>query len=1566
MSMRRFISLLAVVCLLLPGIAWAETEWYEVVNQTFDGAIPSSYVVENNAEGNTVRTSGGKLELVTAAGNAQPTVTVPSPVESGVSVIRFETEKDSGTERAQDVLSVLGSNNACAVKFRWFGTSLQAYTADTVNAGGTKDYQELTAAQPAKIEVRLDLARQKVTISIQGEDTPILSEHSFFSSACEDISTIRLGGATRIFGTKTHGTVWFGGVSVHSEQPAATPRHIMASHDFSEASVPDGFTHGNDTEIASGTVKTGSFLEWSAPAPLFGVINIETRVRVFNTGGIEVYAGGSGESMFLLNFKEDSVLEHRVDSGNKKRVRYIKRQWYCLRIRVDMLNNTLSVWLDGTCIGETWPFQYEKAFDNLARVRFTSDLQGMEIDSLNVYRDSAEAVWSDSAALSGIIPEETIQDIALPTHGSYQSAIEWTSGSPEFIEITSAIPPERPATYKTAEVKRPEQDTPVTLTATITEGAYSRQIQFTTVVKHAFTDQETADWVAQSLEIPYSGEVINNLFLTKTGGFGTQIRWTSDAPGVVAENGLVHQPEHTQAQVILTATVTKNGAEAKKIIPVTVLPKYMEIKDPNVITDEAFFGVWNGSGWSVEPKLNYMYNAALGEVGACVQNGDYTAAKQQLSEYWKQKDMEAQPATEKNASLVELTIDQIWNYSQREKYITTFAVDNDTKEHTVDITASFRANKTATYLLMSRTKGLETTTFSSREGIAPPRLEVVVNGNTLTLPAKSDTYVRARDFSKTCYGSEETLLVRDSGEPVDSGNMRGYLKFDVTGIKNTDTITSAKIKLTGATDATAGTQNIMLFQAGLQIWSENSLTWDDIGHMTYSYNGLAGGFDYRQQPDQDEQWLAWTSRDYWVQPMIYQYEQTKDEWYAYQTLRLAVNQSKYGYGSPVDIIRKLSKSPSMTGGALTALLKQVWNKGDQLYRLEGNRIDNLGVKSADIPLWFPEFVDSESWWNEVTYNTNNLLNDTNGLLYEDGSYLEGSNHYVVHVLNGLFSVKKAYEKANRPALEVLDRKFPQLMRYFMDISGPNGQVSEWGDTTTSGGHMSRASLLQYAQEFGEDDILYYASGGSSGTKPAYTSTHYPVGKIGIMRSGWDSDALFAFINNRTGGFHSHPDANHLSVYAYGRRLLTDAGLVSYDDSNPVANWERNTTVAHNTVEVNGTAQVTSQSNVLADQPYSETEMTVNPAFDVFTGYHEANRDGSQVFGHKRTVFFFKEGFWIVSDQMTPPENSAVNSYNQTWHAHPDADISLNGATKAAKTNYAAGANIFVVPLDTEQIEASVPAGYGYGVEGPYISYRQRAAGEVQFHTLLYPVREGDESIPKLTALDAVSGTGMKIEFGGGKAPGFYFQSDKAEPAPGQFGAYETNAQTAYAADGNTAYLLVNGSSLSDGEQQLIACDTRLEHLSVRIKQGTMEVCGQAAAGLRLYAPEQLSSVTVNGFSVPFVQSGNLVIPDIGYPAFSEPEWTVQHGEAGVKVTASDLSGMGGSAVLVLAAYSTEGVLHSAAIVPVSLEAGQTETFEPRLTCLPETVRDIRLYYWKDALGISPLQKEIHWPGKQGF
>ena len=148
-----------------------------------------------------------------------------------------------------------------------------------------------------------------------------------------------------------------------------------------------------------------------------------------------------------------------------------------------------------------------------------------------------------------------------------------------------------------------------------------------------------------------------------------------------------------------------------------------------------------------------------------------------------------------------------------------------------------------------------------------------------------------------------------------------------------------------------------------------------------SYNGLAGGFDYRQQPEQDEQWLAWTSRDYWVQPMIYQYEQTKDEWYAYQTLKLAVNQSKYGYGSPVDIIRMLSKSPSMTGGALTALLKQVWSKGDQLYRLDGHRIDNLGVKSADIPLWFPEFADSESWWNEVTYNTNNLLNDTNGLLY---------------------------------------------------------------------------------------------------------------------------------------------------------------------------------------------------------------------------------------------------------------------------------------------------------------------------------------------------------------------------------------------------------------------------------------------------------------------------------------------------------------------------------------------------------------------------------------------------------
>ena len=1257
--------------------------------------------------------------------------------------------------------------------------------------------------------------------------------------------------------------------------------HYFIKENLAQGTMPNGFRGGADTEFTDNgngksCIFTKSGITIDMPQPENGIIYLTARLKIMESTTFSIFTQDAGDPMVMFNFKSDGRMELRVDGTDKRRVEYQKGVWFDVKIRMDMVQYNCDVWFDDVLKTNQWPFIYEKVGYDLGRIELVTDMNGMYLDSFSVYRDSNFAVNTDSSRLT--VQSEAVEAFNLPIVGTYCSEISWESNRPDVIEIPPVTETNLVDGFLTVNVTRQVEDVPVILTAEIREDTVIQTKEFAVRVLHEFSDDEAVRYVADTLYLGDLDNIMTNLFLTDEGDYGTSVTWKSDNPAVLSDTGQLTRSYTENEQVNLTATVTKNGASAVRVFAITVPAVYTPIEDPDIFTDEAFFGVWNGSTWTVAPMLNYAYNSQMEQVGEYVKAGDIEAAKQAFLAYYRDRiNKNTIPVTElstaRDINLVNLTIDQIWNYSQREKYLNTFAVSGEKQTYSIDITAGFNEKRPSSYMLMSRYKGGNIASFDSKESGNSPVLELMVNGSKRILPAVGDTYIRAGSYYKRNYSTEPALQVRDTGAPVDEDNMRAYIKFDISSIKDTDDVTSARIVVTGSTNSPTGSQDIIVFNAGRQIWDEETLTWNSIKHMTYSFYGVPGGYDFSPQPDQDEQWSAWTSRSYWVDPMINEYRFTKNEYYAYHAISQMITQGKYDYGNPQAVISYLIDSQFMTPEAFTALMKMAQRAGHKEYYESKLRIDNLGIRSAEFARFFPELMANEDWWGKVTENINYLLNDENGLVYPDNTYLEGSNHYVIHVINNLFAVRQAYEEAGREVPEALKRDIPRLVEYFFNATDPNLQMSEWGDTSLLGGHMVKSTFEKWYKEMKDLDIRenlrYVTTSGEDGEKPDYTSRFYPAGDIGIFRTSWDSDAVFSFINNRTGGFHAHPDALAMTVYGYGRRLITDTGVASYDDNDPIAYWQKNLTRSQNSIEINDIPQTLSFLNEKAAQPPSESRMIINDGFDMFTGWNDANVQGTNIYRHTRNVLFVRPSFFIVSDHVSAPPSTGVNKYNMTWHMHPTAKISYDENTKIAKSNFAGGANIYVVPADPEKLDGKLDDGYGYAIESKYLSYVQETAGDITYDTVLFPYQEGQNIVPKIDriAMEVGTTTATALKLTIDNDISYYYYSHEDTPVLRKFGDFETDARMVYVEmnkNGDIASIsIADGSVLNYKGETVFEAEQPVGDLKIEIGSETLFLSSESEKDSTeipaiFKGGNAVKSVQLNGSNILFSQNGDYI------------------------------------------------------------------------------------------------------------
>ncbi len=202
-----------------------------------------------------------------------------------------------------------------------------------------------------------------------------------------------------------------------------------------------------------------------------------------------------------------------------------------------------------------------------------SDTKSFTLTILEESKSDIQAVQEAMDALvlanilNGQLQNSVINNLNLPTQGSDNTKISWSSSNKKIIENSGSV-------------SRPSLDTSVTLTATLTKGIISQVKSFNVIVKGTTDLNELA--VAQAKLALTEIMVLNgNIDKDKVIGDvklpvsldnhpGITIGWSSSNTSIIGLNGSVTRDANEDKSVTLTATLTKNGKTATKVFELTV------------------------------------------------------------------------------------------------------------------------------------------------------------------------------------------------------------------------------------------------------------------------------------------------------------------------------------------------------------------------------------------------------------------------------------------------------------------------------------------------------------------------------------------------------------------------------------------------------------------------------------------------------------------------------------------------------------------------------------------------------------------------------------------------------------------------------------------------------------------------------------------------------------------------------------------------------------------------------------------------------------------------------------
>ncbi len=827
-----------------------------------------------------------------------------------------------------------------------------------------------------------------------------------------------------------------------------------------------------------------------------------------------------------------------------------------------------------------------------------------------------------------------------------------------------------------------------------------------------------------------------------------------------------------------------------------------QYEDTGMISDEQFFGKYDRDlqQWTVESYLDYERVSQLEPVMEAAQRGDYYGAKSELLNYYRDKFKNhsfSSASTVSNLAKLKarLAFENIDAYTETPLAISKIGAEE--KYYQIDVKDGISVsdiNSNVNFAIATIKKDGRAVIFNSKEAEEnKPKLTVVVNGRTRTYTPSDDAMVIGGLNSESNYGEYDTLSAYESyssikfGDRTDDNTKRIYLRFNLSDISPTDSITSAHLSLYGASvqsdeeGAPALNKNfsdIVVYSMGVFEWSEDNCTFSSVEELPSSYDG--------------EEWmdgLADTEIRNVLSSMIPACEATGDDIYAFHIMRVwldrinhktltetdkhSLTSGMYLYQTKPYLIKMLY-SDYMRPEYLTILLKydymmMEWciNSWDETHELNNFGTSNcVGVfctsltfneyRICDDPILdAPPTNGKKGGWIEVgkwrawyCYYKD---------LMPDGSSSEVSLNYTLFLSNMAQMIISYAQSLNVDLTQYLDEETINQMKgyclYMLRYSNP--QFGTWQQGHEAAYTTKMTNCLSILSLVDDPQLRYLSTERNEGTSPDKKSYIWDQTKRVVLRSDWSENAVAAQTNANGGHLKSHGqnDDLGLNIYAYGQALLMESTHKDYNYRTPVTGWLLSSK-AINAVEINNVTQkgaYATDVEALGEHIVAESGGTPGSVHEDISELNDMyNYVRVETEGYKnhsmlsddyimyRDILFVEPEFFIVTDYIEPTKDKiSTNIYKQYWHSQPNANITMIG--DSFRTNFNNSANIYVAPVtQKDKIKSNVLDGYwAVGSSytfADYVRYDKEAKGTVTFNTVLYPMRAQDNYSVQTTPL----------------------------------------------------------------------------------------------------------------------------------------------------------------------------------------------------------------------------------------
>ena len=296
---------------------------------------------------------------------------------------------------------------------------------------------------------------------------------------------------------------------------------------------------------------------------------------------------------------------------------------------------------------------------------------------------------------------------------------------------------------------------------------------------------------------------------------------------------------------------------------------------------------------------------------------------------------------------------------------------------------------------------------------------------------------------------------------------------------------------------------------------------------------------------------------------------------------------------------------------------------------------------ATVATAWKELKGTDEW---MEYAKKTMVASMKGQVYKDGVQTELTSSYHYVALLNFAQFAQICKNANEELPAYFNHTMESMYSYLAYTMRPDGYGILNNDADRKN---NREWISAVMDEYGREDWRYITTNGKEGIKPrGEPSVVYPWAGQLISRSGYNTDAHWSFFDiGPWGSGHQHNDKLHISISAYGRDLLVDAGRFAYrgevaDKFRPYARGSQ----GHNVILIDGNGQAPGPKVV--DTPLTENHYSITPDFDYAWNSFDKFESVEGDLVHSRAMMYVRNNFWIVVDKINTDRPRKIEVL---WH-----------------------------------------------------------------------------------------------------------------------------------------------------------------------------------------------------------------------------------------------------------------------------------------------------------------------------